>query len=299
MRIGSAIVLLSACSLPASAQLYGVTSGGDLVSIDTTTGVGTVIGNSGFGANDACTDNAGHILSGGGNPDQIIAINPATAAGSVFLNTTGRPANYFIRGMTVSASNVMYVALSQIDTTTIDRLASIDMTTGAYTVIGPTGRTDIQALAFSPSGTLYAIGINNGGTLLQLDPTTGAATVIGGGNFGGDDQALTFLPNGTAYACRVGLRTVDPTTGQTTLIGQTGAFDMRGLAFLSQSQPTCYPNCDQSTAPPILNANDFQCFLNDFAAGDSSANCDGSTAPPVLNANDFQCFLNAFAAGCS
>jgi hypothetical protein len=61
----------------------------------------------------------------------------------------------------------------------------------------------------------------------------------------------------------------------------------------------CYPNCDGSTAGPILNANDFQCFLNKFAAGDPWANCDGSTANPVLNANDFQCFLNAFAAGCS
>ena len=29
------------------------------------------------------------------------------------------------------------------------------------------------------------------------------------------------------------------------------------------------------------------------------ANCDGSTANPSLTANDFQCFLNKFAAGCS
>jgi hypothetical protein len=61
----------------------------------------------------------------------------------------------------------------------------------------------------------------------------------------------------------------------------------------------CYANCDGSTVPPILNANDFQCFLNKFAAADPYANCDGSTVPPVLNANDFQCFLNKYAAGCS
>ncbi len=29
------------------------------------------------------------------------------------------------------------------------------------------------------------------------------------------------------------------------------------------------------------------------------ANCDGSTAPPVLNINDFICFLNKFSVGCS
>ena len=65
------------------------------------------------------------------------------------------------------------------------------------------------------------------------------------------------------------------------------------------SQPTCYANCDGSTVNPVLNANDFQCFLNRYAAGDPYANCDGSTVPPVLNANDFQCFLNKYAAGCT
>lgn len=61
----------------------------------------------------------------------------------------------------------------------------------------------------------------------------------------------------------------------------------------------CYTNCDYSDTAPILNVNDFQCFLNRFAAGDLYANCDGSTVPPVLNINDFQCFLNKFAAGCT
>ena len=61
----------------------------------------------------------------------------------------------------------------------------------------------------------------------------------------------------------------------------------------------CYPNCDGSTTPPVLNINDFQCFLNAFAAGNTYANCDGSTTPPVLTVNDFQCFMNSFAAGCS
>jgi len=60
----------------------------------------------------------------------------------------------------------------------------------------------------------------------------------------------------------------------------------------------CYANCDASTAPPVLTANDFQCFLNKYASGDAAANCDGSTNAPVLNANDFQCFLNKYAAGC-
>ena len=82
-----------------------------------------------------------------------------------------------------------------------------------------------------------------------------------------------------------------------------GNFAPQELAFIIRGNggggSTCYPNCDSSTSVPVLNANDFQCFLNKYAAGDSYANCDGSTAPPVINANDFQCFLNKYAAGCT
>jgi hypothetical protein len=62
---------------------------------------------------------------------------------------------------------------------------------------------------------------------------------------------------------------------------------------------TCYANCDGSTAAPILNVQDFTCFLQQFAAGLPYANCDGSTAAPALNVQDFSCFLQRFAAGCS
>jgi hypothetical protein len=70
----------------------------------------------------------------------------------------------------------------------------------------------------------------------------------------------------------------------------------------SRAQPgpcsTCYANCDSSSVPPVLNINDFTCFLQKFALGDSYANCDGSTTVPILNVADFTCFLNRFAAGC-
>jgi hypothetical protein len=70
---------------------------------------------------------------------------------------------------------------------------------------------------------------------------------------------------------------------------------------------TCYANCDESTTEPILNVDDFTCFINAYAASStlpheqqvaSYANCDGSTVAPALNVDDFTCFINAFAAGC-
>jgi hypothetical protein len=69
----------------------------------------------------------------------------------------------------------------------------------------------------------------------------------------------------------------------------------------------CYANCDQSATAPVLNVDDFTCFINRFAQAQSLppaqqvahyANCDGSTAAPVLNVDDFTCFINRYAAGC-
>jgi len=73
-----------------------------------------------------------------------------------------------------------------------------------------------------------------------------------------------------------------------------------GAAWVPGAVPLqpCYANCDGSTTAPILNVNDFSCFLTRYAAGDPYANCDGSTQPPVLNVADFSCFLNAYSAGC-
>jgi hypothetical protein len=70
---------------------------------------------------------------------------------------------------------------------------------------------------------------------------------------------------------------------------------------------TCYANCDGSTTAPILNVEDFTCFINEFAAASQLpheqqlthyANCDQSTTAPVLNVEDFTCFINKFAQGC-
>jgi hypothetical protein len=70
---------------------------------------------------------------------------------------------------------------------------------------------------------------------------------------------------------------------------------------------SCYANCDSSTATPVLNVDDFTCFINAFAVSQALphaqqvtayANCDGSTTAPALNVDDFTCFINGYALGC-
>ena len=51
---------------------------------------------------------------------------------------------------------------------------------------------------------------------------------------------------------------------------QGGAFALGGgfwSAFFTGAPAACYPNCDGSTTPPVLNVNDFICFQAAFAAG--------------------------------
>jgi hypothetical protein len=76
---------------------------------------------------------------------------------------------------------------------------------------------------------------------------------------------------------------------------------------LTSSSPTCYANCDGSTVEPVLNVEDFTCFVSEFAQGLALApaqqvahyaNCDGSSTDPVLNVEDFICFVGEFADGC-
>lgn len=74
---------------------------------------------------------------------------------------------------------------------------------------------------------------------------------------------------------------------------------VRAFLLDAGSLTNCKANCDHSTIPPVLNALDYICFLNKFAAGSSEANCDGSTETPLLTATDFMCFMIVQAAGCS
>ena len=161
---------------------------------------------------------------------------------------------------------------------------------------------------FSPTLTVSGPPVVYGGRPIAL-----SMAVSTWGTFVGSRQILVQYSDngGTTWAnytsFNVSGNTTQPfSTPATTLCGgsrswRTTTTDGCSLPVYSNTLVLtwpAYPNCDGSTAPPVLNVNDFTCFLNKFAAGDEYANCDGSVSPPVLNVNDFACFLNAFAAGC-
>jgi hypothetical protein len=115
----------------------------------------------------------------------------------------------------------------------------------------------------------------------------------------GDMDWATLDNGGRSHNDGAGL-TLDGTVGQADAGAlSSGTTELTGGYWANAVDTApCYANCDQSTAPPVLNVGDFSCFLQKYAAGDAYANCDQSTASPVLNVADFTCFLLKYASGC-
>jgi hypothetical protein len=305
MRCTMAISLLLATGAAAQVEVHGVRANGDFVRFDVATGTAYTITNTGVipasgwdggywdGGQSSGTRDA-IILSGvGANANTVYTI--AIGSGSVISQgtVTGLPAGYTMAGVGSSGGlSTAFLLLTTDNPGAPDLLAQLN-TPNVLTIVGSTGRTDLTAITGFAGG-LYAIGTEGGGALYSIHPTSGAASLIGGqGTYGADTRAITTMPDGALLAAGAGLRSVDPGTGVATLIGPTGFTDIVGLATSND----CYVNCDGGGVP-VLNVQDFTCFLQRYAAGEYYANCDRSTTPPTLNVADFTCFLQRYAAGC-
>jgi hypothetical protein len=137
--------------------------------------------------------------------------------------------------------------------------------------------------------------IHNGDLYLGAAPAFSEAPGAPGAVYHWDGSSWSAVPGSPLRP----VYTLASAAGDLWAGGDFGVANGHAAPYLARLQCACYANCDGSTTSPILNANDFQCFLNAYAAGDSYANCDGSSVPPLLTANDFQCFLNSYAAGCT
>jgi hypothetical protein len=163
-----------------------------------------------------------------------------------------------------------------------EQLATLDLSTGAATLVGPPlGQSlGIMALTCSPDGTLYAVGQLNTAdpdfnSLYTVDRETGLASLIGATSVAnGFLMALDFAPDGTLYGANAkSLFRIDPSTGHADKVvdfnGVTtvaGVKRVMGLAiakdgdfFISDYWPvppasTVYAlDITTGTATPILN----------------------------------------------
>jgi hypothetical protein len=245
------------------------------------------------------TDTAGNLYSIDGYndnlSDRLFSINRTTGAGAVVGETRF---NWNFRCLTLNPATGTLIG------STDNRLFSMNTTRGVATLIaditepGNPHLDQMTAIAINAAGQAFGTDIQ-GTDLFSVNLQTGIATWIG--SVGGDGNwfnDLAFDSAGVLHGARFngGVYRINTSTAVQTL---DFPGNYTGLVYISSAPPPCYPNCDNSTTPPVLNVQDFSCFLNRFAGGDTYANCDGSTIDPVLNVQDFSCFLNRFASGCT
>jgi 6-phosphogluconolactonase (cycloisomerase 2 family) len=162
----------------------------------------------------------------------------------------------------------------------------------------------VRSFQVAPDGSLLSLGHT-----FSLAPTTGSVGNMG--TFSAAQGQTLYVTDKWITAAAIHVFRVNPDGSfvQIQAVPESGGGRRPegGLAVWAPAAAACYANCDGSTAPPVLNVEDFTCFLNEFAAALALppaqqvahyANCDHSTAAPVLNVEDFTCFLNRFAAGC-
>lgn len=222
--------------------LHGISREGELFSIDTNTGLGTLVGPTGTGATEIEYDNiSGRAWLQG--PNGTFTMNE-------FDITTGA----LIGGSIFNAhsfTGLEYVA-GTLYGTSIDggggasTLRTLDPSTGISGAIGLTGAGPISGLAYDiGGGVMYGIAGGPGpADLLSINLGTGVATVIG--STGMQAGSLQFGMDGLLYAGGTGtsagdLYRISTTTGLGSFVGATGFSTVTGLSLVGSGAVPVIP----------------------------------------------------------
>jgi hypothetical protein len=239
MRQSFCALALSVAGIAASAnaaELFGVASFDPFVtqglySIDTTTGAATLIGDTGVAEiTGLAFDFASGTMYGYTTHSDLYSVDLTTGAASLIADDVA----------IVPEGDLAFGPTGDLFATNGGDFGSVSMLTAAFDVIGPMGTDgfDISGLAFDASGMLFGYAMNGtlDGALLEINPDTGVAALVGisgivddsavaGLDVNPDDDGL-FLSNGE------GLYAIDRATGTATFLGAHGVSGMSGIAFI-------------------------------------------------------------------
>ena len=138
-----------------------------------------------------------------------LAFGQATATYTVLSNPVPGEG---ITGLAIDANGMAYATVTDLN------LYEVDLTTGAFTLVGALS-TVVRDLAIDSSGQLY--GMCGNSDLCTIDSSTGVASLVSSNTGGGRYPAISFIGS-TLYYVRTGSAgggTIDTATGQLTDIG--------------------------------------------------------------------------------
>jgi VPDSG-CTERM motif len=229
----------SAPILYGGAGNFGTLLDGSILTLNQSTGAGTLVGTpSALGITGLAFDSLGNLygstIKGGVtlekiNPDnglQISSIALSIGMGDLSF----QPGTDVLFG--ISTSGTLY---------------TINVTTGAETLVGDTGTFRTGGLGFAPDGTLYLAGLDpspnttTGFALHTLNPATGAILTSHPVNLFYDGLGVRpsdgVLFGNTAGIFGDNIVILNPATGAENLIGSTGITKVSDLAFRDATVP--------------------------------------------------------------
>lgn len=171
--IGSMGSVMTDIAVSPGGQLYGVTSGGNLVTINSTTAAVTTIGSLGASINSLAFRSDG-VLFGGSSAvtSTLYTINTTTGAASA-LGVIG----FQSAGDLEFVGGTLYLTANTVTGNFAgdSSLVQLNQTTGAGTLIGSTGFNSVNGLAYD-DGTLYGFSNNTTNQILVINTATGAGS---------------------------------------------------------------------------------------------------------------------------
>jgi hypothetical protein len=171
-----ASAFLEGLAISPTGDLYGTDTGGNLYAINSSSGAATLIGNTGRG-NIEGLDFSGNVLLGASfsSTPTIFAIDLATASTTTIV-TANSAGPGVVRSMAALDADTALLAMNNSDD---GHLASLDLATGALTLIG--FLTDVSqsplGIDFAADGNLYGVWSN--GDVYRINPADASKALIG------------------------------------------------------------------------------------------------------------------------
>ncbi len=247
--------LLSLVSAAGASTLYGTDynpgSGSSLYTVNTSTGALTHVGATGVtDIGDLTSNQVSTIWAVQLTTDDLLAINPASGVATGGLNITGTGLSDSDPIASIAwdpETGVLYGNTSTGYGAAADTLYSINPATGAATLIGRLGFSDVYALGFAQNGTLFGVeDADSLSTLFSINLTTGIGTEIGNTGLQGIFDIASDPSGSGLYAADGNTYTLYKLNTATAAPTQVGSYEsvanVAGLAFLAPASGTPEPS---------------------------------------------------------
>jgi hypothetical protein len=226
-------------------------------------------------------------------------------------------------GTLLAAGNLAISARAQNDVYAVEflgsnRFGTINLMNGTFTQISSLSGT-YNDIAYAPDGSLFGL-YNNGSSLVTFDKTTGAVTPVAPLSVAGIESIAFDPSDGVLFgvglsvigAPQNGLYTINPTTGETTLVGSFGdaynlynpypqniRFDSDGNLYLSNTSENTdiyRVNTGNGGATFVGEVTGYANLIlengSQYMYGVSIPSINGANAQPVLVSFDLGSFVD-------